>query len=178
MDGIAKGCGVEEGQKIIYLGLGSNLGRRRANIKSAIGLLSDEPGIYLCRTSSHYLTEPVGDVEQPWCVNMVAEISTSLTPQKFLSLCKSIEERLGRRSTVRLGPRIIDIDLLLYGTDVIEHPGLQIPHPELKRRRFVIVPLLELDPDLRHPVLNLPLCSCLEQGQAKKKVIRLAQRRS
>jgi 2-amino-4-hydroxy-6-hydroxymethyldihydropteridine diphosphokinase len=132
-----------------YLGLGSNLGDRQANLDRALALLSER--LRLVKISSIYDSEPVGDIEQPRFLNLVCEVSTFLTPQGLLSLGKGIEARMGRTGPTG-APRIIDIDLLFYADQVMETPELTIPHPRLHQRAFVLVPLVEIAPDLVHPV--------------------------
>ena len=132
-----------------YLGLGSNLGDRQANLDRALALLSER--LRLVKISSIYDSEPVGDVEQPRFLNLVCEASTLLPPEGLLALAKGIEARMGRTGPTG-APRIIDIDVLFYGDQVIETPELVIPHPRLHQRAFVLVPLVEIAPDLTHPV--------------------------
>lgn len=132
-----------------YLGLGSNLGDRQANLDRALALLSER--LRLVKISSIYDSEPVGDVEQPRFLNLVYEASTLLSPQGLLALAKGIEARMGRVGPTGT-PRIIDIDILFYGDQVIDTPELVIPHPRLHQRAFVLVPLVEIAPDLVHPV--------------------------
>lgn len=135
-----------------FVGLGSNLGEREAMIRLALDDLARLPGTKLIRASSLYDTEPVGDVEQPNFLNAVAQLDTELTARQLLWNLQLIEKRLGRTRTRRYGPRTIDLDLLLFGNLIVEEPDLQVPHPELTRRSFVLVPLVELDPLLVHPV--------------------------
>ncbi len=135
----------------VYLGLGSNLGERESMIRQALEALSQLPDTELVRASSLYDTEPVGDVDQPNFLNAVAELDTELSPEQLLWNLQLIEKRLGRERTRRWGPRTIDLDLLLYGDEVIEEDALRVPHPELTRRAFVLVPLVELEPTLVHP---------------------------
>lgn len=132
-----------------YLGLGSNLGDRQANLDRALSLLSER--LRLVKISSIYDSEPVGDIEQPRFLNLVCEVSTFLTPQGLLSLAKGIEARMGRTGPTG-APRIIDIDVLFYDDQVVETLELTIPHPRLHQRAFVLVPLMEIAPDLVHPV--------------------------
>jgi 2-amino-4-hydroxy-6-hydroxymethyldihydropteridine diphosphokinase len=133
----------------VYLGLGSNMGDRQANIDRALDLLSQR--MALGKVSSVYDTEPVGNINQPRFLNMVCQASTRLTPEALLSLAKGIESRMGRRGGAN-DPRPIDIDILLYDDKVIETPELVIPHPRMMQRAFVLVPLAEIAPDLVHPV--------------------------
>lgn len=135
-----------------FVGLGSNLGEREAMIRAALEELSRLPETTLVRASSLYDTEPVGDVEQPNFLNAVAELDTQLTARQLLWNLMLVEKRLGRVRVQRWGPRTIDLDLLLYGDQVIEEDELRVPHPEMTRRSFVLVPLVELDPGLVHPL--------------------------
>ena len=139
---------------VIYLGLGSNLGNREQNIREAIRLLK-EHGVRVEKTSRLIETEPVGGVVQGKFLNAVLKATTHLTPQEFLTLTQAIERRLGRVATVRNGPRVVDIDILLYDRQSITTPHLTIPHPRMLQRDFVMVPLKEIEPDL---VRELTLC--------------------
>jgi 2-amino-4-hydroxy-6-hydroxymethyldihydropteridine diphosphokinase len=138
--------------KLIYISLGSNLGDRAANLERAIEALS-EIGARVLRRSSIYETEPVDFLAQPWFLNCVVEAGTSLEPRQLLEELQSIERKLGSRKLVLRGPRIIDLDILFYESAVIHEAGIEIPHPRLAERRFVLVPLADLAPGLRHPVL-------------------------
>jgi 2-amino-4-hydroxy-6-hydroxymethyldihydropteridine diphosphokinase len=135
----------------VFISLGSNVGDREGYIDRAIELLSLTPGIELVSCASLYETEPVGYTPQPWFLNTVVEIRTEVSPQELLAALKGIERKLGRRDGERWGPRVIDLDLLLYGSLRVEEPNLVIPHPELSRRRFVLVPLAELAAEMVHP---------------------------
>ena len=136
--------------EIVYLGLGSNLGERRANLNRAIGLLAHR--LQVEQVSSVYDTEPVGDTEQPRFLNLVCRVVTGLEPAALLVLAKGIETQMGRLPRTSKLPRPIDIDILFYGDLVLETPELVIPHPRLTERAFVLVPLAEIAPDLKHPV--------------------------
>lgn len=136
---------------IAYVGLGSNLGDKLGYIKQALDMLEAVPGLSLLRVASLYETAPWGNVEQAWYVNTVAEIDSQLTPEQLLEVCLSIEKQLGRTREVRWGPRTLDLDLLLFGHEKIKLPQLQVPHPRLAERAFVLVPLAELQPDLIIP---------------------------
>ncbi len=136
--------------KTAYLSLGSNLGDRQANLRRALDLLAS-PEIQIRRESALYETEPQGLRHQPWFLNMVAEIETSLFPLQLLARIRRIEKELHRKRLVANGPRTIDIDILLYANATIDTADLQIPHPRMSGRRFVLEPLAELVPDLRHP---------------------------
>jgi 2-amino-4-hydroxy-6-hydroxymethyldihydropteridine diphosphokinase len=136
----------------VFVGLGSNLGGRDANLRQALDLLAGEPGVELGRVSAFRDTEPVGYLDQPRFLNAAAEVETDLSPAEFLARLLAIERRLGRvRTGPRFGPRTIDLDLLLYGDETIDAPGLRVPHPRLHERRFVLEPLAELDPGLVVP---------------------------
>lgn len=145
-----------------YIGLGSNLGDREAMIRIAIDDLARMPGTRVLRASSLYDTEPVGDEDQPKFLNAVAEIDTELTARQLLWNMLLIEKRLGRVRTHRYGPRTIDLDLLMYGHLVIDEADLVVPHPEMTKRSFVLVPLLEIEPHATHPVTGVPLIEHLQ----------------
>ncbi len=140
---------------IVYLGLGTNLGDRLANLKHAADALP--PQVSLLRASSIYETEPWGYRDQPAFLNQVLEARTDLPPEALLRHLKRIERKLGRRPTFRYGPRLVDLDILFYGDLVINLLGLLIPHPQLADRAFVLVPLAELAPTLRHPISGLTI---------------------
>jgi 2-amino-4-hydroxy-6-hydroxymethyldihydropteridine diphosphokinase len=155
--------------KLIYLSLGSNLGDRAANLDRAIDALPDV-GVRVLRRSSNYETEPVDFLEQPWFLNCVIEAETSLSPRELLEQLQAIEHKFGSRKEIPRGPRIIDLDILFYGTEVIHADGLEIPHPRLAARRFVLVPLAELAPDLGHPVLRMKVREMLATTQDRSDV--------
>jgi len=134
---------------IVYLGLGTNLGKRTDNLQAAATALP--PAVKVLRVSSIYETEPWGYIEQPAFLNQVIEAETLLAPLELLAHLKHIEADLGRQPTFRFGPRLIDLDILFYGDWVIDLPELRIPHPHLAERAFVLAPLAELAPTLRHP---------------------------
>lgn len=169
---------------IAYLGLGSNLGQREANLREAISSLAEGPGnlhttdacatecfqpqgaegrrappatIEILRASAVYETAPWGYADQPDFLNCVLEIRTSLAPRQLLDLVKGLEQAMGRQPGVRYGPRLIDVDILLYGGTTVDLPDLKIPHPGLPQRAFVLVPLAELAPWLVHPTLRVPM---------------------
>ncbi|HXF57670.1 MAG TPA: 2-amino-4-hydroxy-6-hydroxymethyldihydropteridine diphosphokinase [Actinomycetota bacterium] len=129
-----------------YLGLGSNLGDRLANLQRAVELLGATEGVRVLRSSRVYETEAVGP-PQPDYLNAVAEVETTLPPRGLLEACRSVEERMGRVRGERWGPRVIDVDVLTYGREVVNEPDLAIPHPRMHERGFVLVPLLELEAD-------------------------------
>ena len=133
----------------VYLGLGSNIGDRGSNILDAVNKLTESSKIDLLRTSSIYQTEPWGLVNQPKFLNSVLEIKTDLSPISLLTYTQTIENTLGRQKQIRFGPRLIDIDILLYGDQSVYYaePHLQIPHPRMHIRSFVLTPLAELIPN-------------------------------
>ncbi|WP_027356279.1 2-amino-4-hydroxy-6-hydroxymethyldihydropteridine diphosphokinase [Desulfofundulus thermocisternus] len=136
---------------VAYIGLGSNMGGKKANLKAALELLGRVPGVKILRVAPFYRTEPVGYTDQDWFVNTVAEVETTLSPRELLAACLEVENRLGRVRGVRWGPRVIDLDLLLYNGQVIDEPDLVVPHPLMHERAFVLVPLADLAPDLVIP---------------------------
>jgi 2-amino-4-hydroxy-6-hydroxymethyldihydropteridine diphosphokinase len=136
----------------VYLSLGSNLGNRLNNLRKAITLLP--PGVNIVQQSSIYETEPWGYTDQPAFLNQILKAETDLEPSDLLALLKSIETSMGRHETFRFGPRLIDLDILFYDDYVMETPQLTIPHPRIAERAFILVPLAEIAPDLRHPVVN------------------------
>lgn len=156
--------------KLVYLGLGSNLGDRRKMLESAIEKLHG-PDLRILRISSVYETEPMGLREQGWFLNLALEAETRLFPLQLLGRLQHIQAELGRRRTVVNGPRVIDIDLLLFAQSVIQSSRLTVPHPRMHERRFVLAPLAELAPDLRHPVLRKRMVELLNEikGQAISK---------
>jgi len=149
------------------IGLGSNLGDREANLRQALEHLAQTPDTAVVRASSLYDTEPVGVEEQPHFLNAVAQLETQLTPQQLLWNLKLIERRLGRVRSQRWGPRTLDLDLLLYEDLVLDEDDLQIPHPELAKRSFVLVPLVELDPLLVHPATGETMLALLQKLGAR-----------
>jgi len=135
-----------------YVGLGANLGDREQNLRSALEALASVPRVQVVAVSSFRETEPVGYTDQPRFLNAAARLETSLTPRELLDALLQIERSLGRtRTGPRYGPRTIDLDLLLYGDESVDEPGLRVPHPRLAERAFVLEPLAELDPSLVVP---------------------------
>ena len=151
-----------------YLGLGSNLGDKRRNLRLALDFLGSE-----CRvlaTSSLYSTEPVGHLEQAWFLNSAARVETERSPHELLELIQAIENRLGRVRTIPNGPRTIDIDILLFDGLVIDSSGLTIPHPRMHERRFVLEPLAEIAAHVIHPVLGATIGELLGRLPATHRV--------
>ena len=147
------------------------MGDREQNLLRA-GELLEEAGVRIVRTSSLYETEPQDVRDQPWFLNTVIEVETNLFPKQLLARIHKIERELGRKRTVPKGPRTIDIDILLYGSFVIETAQLQIPHPRMTERRFVLEPLQEIAPGLRHPVTKKTVSEMLSNctGQVVRKL--------
>jgi 2-amino-4-hydroxy-6-hydroxymethyldihydropteridine diphosphokinase len=137
--------------KSVYLSLGSNIGDRARNLQTALNQLA-APNLRIVRTSPIYETEPVEYTAQRWFLNLVAEAATELLPMQLLLRISRVERDLGRVRTVPKGPRTIDIDILFYGRTIVRSARLEIPHPRMAERRFVLAPLADLAPDLRHPV--------------------------
>jgi 2-amino-4-hydroxy-6-hydroxymethyldihydropteridine diphosphokinase len=158
--------------KRIYLSLGSNIGDRVGHIDKAFERLA-AAGIRIRRVSSYYKTEPMDFRLQSWFVNCVAEVESDLMPVRLLRVCKAIERELGRRPGVQKGPRTIDIDILLYENAVVRSRDLVIPHERMTERRFVLIPLMELAPNLRHPISSLSLPELLHQTSDLGRVIRM-----
>jgi 2-amino-4-hydroxy-6-hydroxymethyldihydropteridine diphosphokinase len=152
--------------KTVYLALGSNLGDRRQNLMQAIAAL-ESAKVEIVRQSSIYETAPMLLEDQPWFLNQVIEVKTRLFPRQLLHTAQEIERRIGRRRTVAYGPRVIDIDILLYGRTVMSTDELTIPHPRMTERRFVLEPLSELAPRLRHPVLKRSIAELLAATKAQ-----------
>ena len=158
-------------RKLVYLSLGSNVGDRQANLHRAISHLGTIGKIQA--TSSFYETEPVEFAAQPWFLNCAVALETEKMPKQLLSSIAQIEQEMGRRREQKKGPRTIDIDILLFGSSVINTKDLIIPHPGLHERRFVLEPLSEIAPGQRHPVLKCTireLRDALPPGQSVHKV--------
>jgi 2-amino-4-hydroxy-6-hydroxymethyldihydropteridine diphosphokinase len=158
--------------KIAFLSLGSNVGDRVANLKVAINRIGSLGEVIA--TSSIYETEPVEFLAQPWFLNCVVKLDTEKMPKQLLAAILTIEKEMGRHRHQRKGPRTIDIDILLFGNAVIETQGLTIPHPSMHERRFVLEPMSEIAPDVRHPVFKKKMREMLEALTAGQIVQRLS----
>ncbi|MGI9103235.1 MAG: 2-amino-4-hydroxy-6-hydroxymethyldihydropteridine diphosphokinase [Terriglobales bacterium] len=157
-------------RKLVYLSLGSNLGDREANLRDAMQRLAELGEVK--SVSSLYETEPVDVLAQPWFLNCALAIATEKMPRQMLAAVLHIEQQMGRKRVQAKGPRVIDLDILLFGASVVDLPTLTIPHPAMHERRFVLEPLAEIAPDLRHPVLKKTmreLRDALPPGQLVRK---------
>jgi 2-amino-4-hydroxy-6-hydroxymethyldihydropteridine diphosphokinase len=137
-------------EKKVYFSLGSNVGDREKNLRAAITALA-EAGVRVTKISSFYETEPVDLREQPWFLNCVVEAETRVPALELLRALRAIEKQIGSKKLVAKGPRLIDLDILLYGDERIDTPELQVPHPRMHLRKFVLVPLAEIAPNVKHP---------------------------
>ena len=160
----------------VYLGLGGNIGDRASAIELALARLDESGAARILRRSSLYETEPMELRDQSWFLNLVVEAETNLAPVELLARILSVEREIGRvRGGIRNGPRKIDIDILFYGDQVISSDQLEVPHPRMAERRFVLEPLAELVPDLRHPATNRTARQMLETLQGQE-VVKLTER--
>ena len=157
---------------VAYICLGSNLGDRATHIKKALKLL-EEKGIDIKKVSSLYSTEPVEMEQQPWFLNLVAEITTTLSAEELLDLCQQVERELGRGAKGDMAPRTIDIDILLYKDEIIKKAHLEIPHPRMHVRRFVLEPLCEIAPHFMHPLYKKTVTQLNKELKDSSKVIKL-----
>ena len=157
---------------LAYIGFGSNIGDRFAYIQNAIQVLAEVEEITLQKISSLYETAPVGDEAQAKFLNGVVAIKTYLSPHTLLQTLRQIETDVGRQHRTRWGPREIDLDILIYGDICLQAPNLVIPHPDMHLRRFVLIPLAEIAPDLVHPVLNETIQTMLERLADDKSVVK------
>jgi 2-amino-4-hydroxy-6-hydroxymethyldihydropteridine diphosphokinase len=158
--------------EIVFLSLGSNVGDREKNLRTAIAALP-ELGVKIKKVSSIYETEPVDLLEQPWFLNCVVGGETTVPPVELLKKLRELEKRIGSKKLVANGPRLIDLDILVYGQQTIDSPELQVPHPRMLLRRFVLAPLAEIAPDLKHPSWSATaaqLLATLTDRSAVKKI--------
>jgi len=148
-------------KKIVYLSLGSNLGDRQSNLRSATGRLLELGDVV--EVSSLYETEPIEVTDQPWFLNCAVAVRTELMPREFLAGILAIEKAMGRVRSQPKGPRVIDIDILLFGAQTINTPELTVPHPAMTERRFVLKPLAEIAPDVIHPTTKKTIRELLDK---------------
>jgi 2-amino-4-hydroxy-6-hydroxymethyldihydropteridine diphosphokinase len=160
-------------REVAYIGIGSNLGDRAGHCRRAVDEIRRFSDTLVVRLSSLYDTEPVEYPEQESFVNGVVAVRTGLPPLELLSACQKLEQRLGRKRTLRYGPRTIDLDILLYGQRTMETAELILPHPKLHLRRFVLVPLIEIAPEVVHPVLHQTGAEFLNELKDNYRVRRL-----
>ncbi len=160
----------------VYILFGSNLGDRRGRIESGLRRM-EESGVRFTARSSIYETEPVGLDDQPWFLNLVARGETTLSPRRLLAACQGAEAAEGRVPTARFGPRTLDVDVLLYGRHQIDEPDFTVPHPRMHERRFVLVPLVEIAPDLADPRDGRRFADILAGLDEGKKVLKSTTRR-
>lgn len=158
----------------VYVALGSNIGNREKNLREAIRLLG-KSGILIARISAIYETEPVDYLDQPWFLNAVIEARTNFPAVQLLAILRSIESQMASKKAFPKGPRLIDLDILLYGDDTIAMPDLQVPHPRMLLRNFVLVPLAEIAPALRHPSWTASAAELLSRS-SDRSIVRLASR--
>lgn len=154
----------------IFLGLGSNLGDRLANLESCLAILAQSAEVKLDNISSVYESEPWGDKHQPWFLNMVIEIATKLAPLSLLMFTQQVEQQIGRKKSNFWGPRVIDVDILSYKNRIVKHPLLQIPHPQLHLRRFVLLPLKEIAARFMHSGSNKKIDQLVSECQDTSEV--------
>ncbi|RLQ91663.1 2-amino-4-hydroxy-6-hydroxymethyldihydropteridine diphosphokinase [Falsibacillus albus] len=155
---------------IAYISLGSNMGDREAYLKKAMALLQRNDAISILAASSIYETDPVGYTEQGNFLNMAIKVETSFSAQELLSVILDAEMKLGRKREIKWGPRTIDLDILLYNNENIETKNLIIPHPRMHERAFVLVPLVEIEPDLAHSSKDTPYIQVLDEIPDKEGV--------
>jgi len=155
----------------VYLALGSNIGDRQANFREALRLLS-QSGVQISKLSSIYETEPVDYLDQPWFLNAVIEAQTNLPAPQLLTTLRQIELQMGSKKPFAKGPRLIDLDILLYSNDTIDSPDLQVPHPRMLLRNFVLAPLAEIAPTLRHPTWSATASDLLAHSPDKSVIRR------
>lgn len=155
----------------VYIGIGSNLGNRALHCRQAIENIASFSDV--TAVSSYYETEPVGNEDQPHFINCAIEIMTDAKPHELLEKLHSIEKKFGKLRKEKWGPRTIDLDIIIYGDEIIDDPDLKIPHPEAHKRRFVLEPLAEIAPGLIHPILKVTIFNLLEDIEDPHEVVKL-----
>ena len=160
----------------VFIAIGSNLGDREDNVKTALQLLKKK--MRLLKVSSTYETEPMYVEDQNWFLNCVAKVETDLPPRKLLGYLKDTERRMGRQRGVRYGPRIIDMDILFYGEEVVIQKDLEIPHPKIQERPFVLIPLVEIEPNHIHPLQQKTVLKLLSELNSDKSVFKRQKQRA
>ncbi len=158
-----------------YISLGSNVGDKYAYLRRALELLEKHPDVTVSKVSSFYATEPIGYAEQDWFLNAAAELDTALEPLPLLQYLLDIEQQCRRMRKIRWGPRTLDLDLLLYGQLTMHHPDLELPHPRMLERAFVLIPLLEIAPHLCLPD-GTSLREVMQQPDLLRQTVRLVER--
>ena len=156
-----------------YIGIGSNLGTPEENCTKAIEKISSTKDIKIISKSSFYQTEPIGGVQQDWFVNSAIKIKTNLSPTHLLSALLNIESAMGRTREEKWGPRLIDLDLLFYGNLILGKKGLTLPHPEIQKRKFVLIPMSEIAENLVHPTLKKTIKTLLQESSDETVVKKL-----
>ncbi|MBI5967168.1 MAG: 2-amino-4-hydroxy-6-hydroxymethyldihydropteridine diphosphokinase [Deltaproteobacteria bacterium] len=156
---------------LVYIGIGSNLGDKLGNCRRAIAAIVADRRNQLMKCSPFYQTEPVGKKDQDWFVNGVVAVETSQGPREFLDFLLAIERMMGRERGEPWGPRVIDLDLLFFGNEILKEGDLQIPHPRLHERRFVLVPLRDIAPHHGHPLIGKTISQILSELPEEEKVL-------
>jgi 2-amino-4-hydroxy-6-hydroxymethyldihydropteridine diphosphokinase len=156
----------------VYIALGTNVGDRQGNLREALRRI-EESGIQISKCSSTYETEPVDYLDQPWFLNAVVEAETDLPAAQFLATLRQIESQMGSKKPFAKGPRLIDLDILLYANETIDTPDLQVPHPRILQRNFVLAPLAEIAPTLRHSSWPAPVSDLFTHSPDKSIVRRI-----
>lgn len=161
---------------LTYIGIGSNIGDRLTNCRQAIQAIGAEKGNKIVACSSFYFTEPVGIKDQNWFVNAVIAVETTFSPYQLIDFLMNVEKNMGRERKERWGPRIIDLDILFYENLICQENHLQIPHPEIAKRRFVLLPLKDIAPHLVHPILGKTVSELLDELPPGERVIPLLEK--
>ena len=160
---------------IVYISVGSNMGDRLQNCRQGITALNRSGESRIIAQSRMYMTEPVGYKDQGWFINMVVKLETANDPFELLDIINKVQRAAGRkRDVIRYGPRVLDLDIIFFGQRVIQTPRLEIPHPRMHKRRFVLQPICDIDPQFRHPILGCSVRDLLENLQDdQQEVVRI-----